>query len=202
MHVSQSEDPENVHSPRRSAIENSQVNYGYGPPQSDQQRNSHIPFVHYSHVTMSQFRGLDPHQSYIFYPTDSMYSQYNSSSQNATYTEPQSQIRPSGYARSSIGEVQDLIRKSTIPPQVILGSQTQVRQIDVPSMSPEENFPEPNLDRPPEGPTGSNLFIYHLPRDLTDADLATLFAVFGNVISAKVFCDKRTGDSKGFGMSI
>ena len=56
-----------------------------------------------------------------------------------------------------------------------------------------------NSDRPPEGPSGANLFIYHLPRDLTDADLATLFAGFGKVISAKVFVDLKTGESKGFG---
>ena len=43
------------------------------------------------------------------------------------------------------------------------------------------------------------MFIYHLPRDLTDADLATLFSPFGNVVSAKVFVDKKTSDSKGFG---
>ncbi|EGZ06832.1 hypothetical protein PHYSODRAFT_353005 [Phytophthora sojae] len=50
-----------------------------------------------------------------------------------------------------------------------------------------------------EGPTGANLFIYHLPHDLTDADLATAFAPFGTVISAKVYMDKITGESKGFG---
>ena len=50
-----------------------------------------------------------------------------------------------------------------------------------------------------EGPVGANLFIYHLPRDLTDADLATLFSSFGRVLSAKVYVDKKTSDSKGFG---
>lgn len=53
--------------------------------------------------------------------------------------------------------------------------------------------------RPREGPAGANLFIYHLPHDLTDADLATAFNPFGNVISAKVYVDMLTGESKGFG---
>ena len=43
--------------------------------------------------------------------------------------------------------------------------------------------------------------MYHLPHDLTDADLATAFNPFGNVISAKVYVDKYTGESKGFGKS-
>lgn len=61
--------------------------------------------------------------------------------------------------------------------------------------------PAPRLpsNRPSEGPPGANLFIYHLPHDLTDADLATLFYRFGHVISAKVYIDKKTGESKGFG---
>lgn len=53
--------------------------------------------------------------------------------------------------------------------------------------------------RPREGPQGANLFVYHLPHDLTDADLATAFNPFGNVVSAKVYVDKYTGESKGFG---
>lgn len=53
--------------------------------------------------------------------------------------------------------------------------------------------------RPLEGPPGANLFIYHLPHDLTDADLATAFAPFGHVVSAKVYVDRITGESKGFG---
>jgi len=54
---------------------------------------------------------------------------------------------------------------------------------------------------PMQGPPGANLFIYHLPHDLTDADLATLFSTCGcgPVISAKVFVDKHSGESKGFG---
>lgn len=50
-----------------------------------------------------------------------------------------------------------------------------------------------------EGPLGANLFIYHLPRDATDEGLANLFSPFGNVISATVFLDKKTGEPKGFG---
>ena len=63
--------------------------------------------------------------------------------------------------------------------------------------NPQEMRP-PN-PRPREGPAGANLFVYHLPHDLTDADLATAFNPFGNVISAKVYVDKYTGESKGFG---
>lgn len=58
---------------------------------------------------------------------------------------------------------------------------------------------QPSNDEKKEGPPGANLFIYHIPSTFTDPDLVATFQPFGTVVSARVFCDKVTGESRGFG---
>lgn len=50
-----------------------------------------------------------------------------------------------------------------------------------------------------EGPPGANLFVNNLPDTVNDDDLLRLFACHGNILSYKVFVDKETQRSKGFG---
>ena len=59
------------------------------------------------------------------------------------------------------------------------------------------------------GPTGANVFVYHIPTTMDDQGLYDLFSPFGTILSTKVamslqhhsqvYLDKVTHESRGFG---
>uniref|UniRef100_A0A7S4LI43 RRM domain-containing protein n=1 Tax=Eutreptiella gymnastica TaxID=73025 RepID=A0A7S4LI43_9EUGL len=59
--------------------------------------------------------------------------------------------------------------------------------------------PAPSRPRQTTGPPGANLYVQHIPEEFGDEELKQTFEPFGPVLSAKVFCDKVTGQSRGFG---
>lgn len=44
-----------------------------------------------------------------------------------------------------------------------------------------------------------NLFIFNIPENYREGELMQLFAPFGNIVSSRVYYDKKTNKSKGFG---
>eukprot|EP01086_Lenisia_limosa_P012126 TRINITY_DN3963_c0_g1_i2.p1 TRINITY_DN3963_c0_g1~~TRINITY_DN3963_c0_g1_i2.p1 ORF type:complete len:424 (-),score=126.82 TRINITY_DN3963_c0_g1_i2:141-1412(-) len=50
-----------------------------------------------------------------------------------------------------------------------------------------------------QGPPGANIFIYNLPITFSESEVMASFTPYGEIVSCKVFLDKMTGQSKGFG---
>jgi hypothetical protein len=49
------------------------------------------------------------------------------------------------------------------------------------------------------GPEGCNLFVFHIPNDMTHMDLYLLFRPYGNILSSRIMVDRTTCRSRGFG---
>jgi RNA recognition motif-containing protein len=55
----------------------------------------------------------------------------------------------------------------------------------------------PSVDA--KGPSGANLFIFHVPTEWSDNDLYQHFAPYGNLVSFRIAREKETNRPKGFG---
>jgi hypothetical protein len=61
--------------------------------------------------------------------------------------------------------------------------------------------PGPPIQMVPDGhgPDGCNLFVFHIPNEMSNLDLFNAFTAFGSVISARIMVDNDSGRSRGFG---
>jgi hypothetical protein len=48
-------------------------------------------------------------------------------------------------------------------------------------------------------PQGSNLFVFHIPNNMTNGDMYQLFSQYGHLISVRIMVEKDSGRSRGFG---
>lgn len=59
--------------------------------------------------------------------------------------------------------------------------------------------PGPPIGHHMRGPDGANLFVFHIPNTMTNQDLYNLFSRYGNVLSATIKTEGKTGRGRGFG---
>lgn len=73
--------------------------------------------------------------------------------------------------------------------------------IDCSGYAPQVAGPGPPIQTTEsgQGPPGCNLFVFHIPNDMTNQDLFNYFGPYGTVISARIMVEKETGRSRGFG---
>lgn len=132
-------------------------------------------------------------------PTYSPYSQGSSNGGNM-FQQQQSWVYgglPEMYSNSQVSPLQP--RPAHIPMGYHMGPQMRpMGQYGAyyPACSPGPPIQTTTSNK---GPQGSNLFVFHIPNNMTNLDMFHLFSPFGNLISVRIMVEKDTGRSRGFG---
>jgi RNA recognition motif-containing protein len=93
----------------------------------------------------------------------------------------------------------------TQSPPSVQPQQQQPQQQQIPSPQQQKqprkkhSLESTDSSSPQVADAGANLFVFHLPSDVDDTGLYTLFAQFGTIESIKVITDQESGESKGYG---
>ena len=110
-------------------------------------------------------------------------------------------VAPGGLASKNLVQISPMV--AVAAPQEVTGSNNQSlvgSEHGLLRPAAQNNTPTAgSFKNEGQGPEGANLFIYQVPPEFTDADLISHFSPYGNILSAKIFLDKNTGESKGFG---